>query len=560
MFACLHRKSCESNAPRCSCRILLFLLTFSAILLLYVVAVWWGGLNQDEGWYLYAGRLVSEGQVPYRDFVTTQGPVMAYFYGLVYPLVALGGVVAGRAITAGLGLLSVILSMCLARRISRQRNIDAYWAVLLTAAFCGLNIYQVYFTAIVKTYALASVFMLIGLSLFARALHTSEENSCDKQHLRFLYAALAGICLAFAAGTRLSAAFLLPACWVPTLIRWFKAGKPRGVTYSLAGLLFGGTAGMTLVFVPFLLVAHEAVQFGLLDYHAARSVGSGVTLLAYKAGFVLRCIQAYWPLLLASILIPLGLCTTGYASRLRAEEKKTHFPLPLWICFFTVTVVHMLSVFPYDDYQVFLMPLVCIAVAVQAGSILTSWKSSFFMRACYVGAVLLLLLGYSLSSPLLQGWLLGPRDRIWWPLRTASSVAQLRRVGKMIRGKKTRRDYDETMITQDTYVAVEAGCRVPDGMEMGPFANFLDLSDEQAEQLNVLNRDKLTDLLSTADAAWAVYSGYGFAIQAPEVIPIPEQERESFLQILQDRFIYVTSESAFGQAMTTVHIYKKESR
>ena len=26
-----------------------------------VLAVWWGGVNQDEGWYLYATKLVGEG-------------------------------------------------------------------------------------------------------------------------------------------------------------------------------------------------------------------------------------------------------------------------------------------------------------------------------------------------------------------------------------------------------------------------------------------------------------------------------------------------------------------
>ena len=41
-----------------------------------VFAVWWGAVNQDEGWYLYASRLVGEGKLPYRDFFFTQGPVL----------------------------------------------------------------------------------------------------------------------------------------------------------------------------------------------------------------------------------------------------------------------------------------------------------------------------------------------------------------------------------------------------------------------------------------------------------------------------------------------------
>ena len=43
-----------------------------------VLSVWWGAVNQDEGWYLYAARLVGEGKLPYRDFFFTQGPVLPF--------------------------------------------------------------------------------------------------------------------------------------------------------------------------------------------------------------------------------------------------------------------------------------------------------------------------------------------------------------------------------------------------------------------------------------------------------------------------------------------------
>ena len=60
-------------------RILQFLQSFAAARLfaalvavfLSVFAVWWGALNQDEGWYLYAAQLVREGRFPYHDFFFT---------------------------------------------------------------------------------------------------------------------------------------------------------------------------------------------------------------------------------------------------------------------------------------------------------------------------------------------------------------------------------------------------------------------------------------------------------------------------------------------------------
>ncbi|HPB11670.1 MAG TPA: hypothetical protein PLT74_10450, partial [Kiritimatiellia bacterium] len=58
----------------------------AASLALYAAAVWFGNLNQDEGWYLYAARAVADGRLTYRDFFFTQGPVMPYLYGLFAPL------------------------------------------------------------------------------------------------------------------------------------------------------------------------------------------------------------------------------------------------------------------------------------------------------------------------------------------------------------------------------------------------------------------------------------------------------------------------------------------
>ena len=58
----------------------LWVLAAGAFVVLGAAAVWMGGINQDEGWYLYAANLVAEGKVPYRDFAYTQGPVMPFVY------------------------------------------------------------------------------------------------------------------------------------------------------------------------------------------------------------------------------------------------------------------------------------------------------------------------------------------------------------------------------------------------------------------------------------------------------------------------------------------------
>ena len=56
-------------------------------LFLYLASAWFMELNQDEGWYLYAGLDVARGRLPFIDFASTQGPFMSIFYALAAPFV-----------------------------------------------------------------------------------------------------------------------------------------------------------------------------------------------------------------------------------------------------------------------------------------------------------------------------------------------------------------------------------------------------------------------------------------------------------------------------------------
>ena len=87
-----------------------------AAVMLAGASLWLGELNQDEGWYLYAARLVSEGWLPYVDFAHTQPPVMPFVYALAQPLVACCGLAGGRLFTAVLGLGAALAAAGLARR------------------------------------------------------------------------------------------------------------------------------------------------------------------------------------------------------------------------------------------------------------------------------------------------------------------------------------------------------------------------------------------------------------------------------------------------------------
>ena len=107
---------------------------------LAAAAVWMGGLNQDEGWYLYAANLVAEGKMPYRDFFYTQGPMLPIVYSAFAWIWKSFGILGARVFTLAIGLFGILLAAALARRLAPEgRRGEAAIATLL---LLGSNLYR----------------------------------------------------------------------------------------------------------------------------------------------------------------------------------------------------------------------------------------------------------------------------------------------------------------------------------------------------------------------------------------------------------------------------------
>jgi hypothetical protein len=559
------------------------LLLAGGVAAMYAVAIWFGALNQDEGWYLYAGRLVHEGRHPFRDFASTQGPVMAYLYSLAWPLVRVAGVAGGRLFTALLGALTIALAARLAYRLvdgaenasttntfstgfaafevppsgGSAHHGNCAMAALLAAGLLGLNLYHVYFTSLVKTYGAAGLLTVLGFCGLAGSLRSAQHTGHAKR--TFLLAALAAAAFGIAAGTRLSAGVLLPATWLPLAICCWRtdAATRQRLLPLLAGMLAGGTLALAAVYGPFLLSVPDALAFGLLDYHAARQVGSTPVLLVYKAGFLLRLCTFYFPVLVVGAI---GLA--GWLHQ-RGHEPAHPPPFPslpplLWSGLVAVTLVHLAAPFPYDDYQAFIMPCAVLLVAPAAARLLRRLPLSVSGRLAVVAGMLALMLAHSLSSPLLQIWLVDGRNRIWWPLKTRTALQGLREAATTIRTLGGDNG-DKVLLTQDTYLAVEAGWRVPAGMELGPFCFFPGLGDEDASRLHVLNENRYLDLIAKSDADIAAFSDWGLAIRAPEIVPVETNQVHRLQQALESHYSPVRRIDNFGQGETPLHILKRRT-
>jgi len=533
----------------------MWMVAAAAVVVLYGASLLLGDLNHDEGWYLYAARLVSEGRLPYVDFAYTQGPVLPFAYVPAVPLVRALGLAGGRLYTAFLGLLCAALSARLAARISSSPARAP--AALLAFCLVGVNVYHAYFCTVVKTYALTALLLVVGFSALVSALGKRAN----------LFAVLSGVFLMLAAGTRSSAGFVIPAVFVVLLTRFYGGrgsvlpSSEDSVARPCPWLFAAGAVGTALLlFVPFLIKAPQGVWFALVEYHAGRDAGGLVPSLAYKAGFIARMIQAYTAAALVFLAVIAFLLLR--TDRARPSTLVPHSRLVmrgLWLSVLAVSVVHFLAPFPYDDYQVIIYPLFAVALSVLLAELSFSRRVDDAVAPgspagrWVVPAVFLGVLAAALASPVNQSWFVGQRDRIWWPLKEESPLTRLRRVARVVRGEAGE---GAVLLTQDTYLAVEAGLRVPAGMELGPFCYFPEWDADKATDCRVLNREQFVALLASAPAEVAAFSGYGLSIRSPGVRPLADDETRELWDALLARYEVTREIEAFGQAETTLKILR----
>lgn len=385
-----------------------------AFVVLSGAAVWLGALNQDEGWYLYAANLVSEGEMPYRDFFFTQGPVLPYVYSPFTGIWREFGLLGARVFNLTLGLFGILFAAAIAYRLADDEHRKT--SALVTFVLLATNLYHLYYLAIPKTYALAALFVLIGFYLL-----TFES----KLHVFF-----AAFALAFAAGTRISLGTIIPVVALALLIR------KRELFTSFA---LGAGVALALIYGPFFFDRQSLS--GLLAaqaYHGART-GSDIV---WTVGSLSRLVRWYLP-----VFVVLGLGNFRSA-RLQLAA------------FLAVFIVQMLAPFPYEDYQVPVMALLAIFAAVN----LKAPKATFLAMGLTFAA--------SFGSPLLQDWMTDGQDRFWSIKKEKCELAQLRDVAKEIEKLDPN---GKTLLTQDLYLAIETNRKVPKGLEMGPFAMLEDL-------------------------------------------------------------------------------------
>ena len=508
------------------------ILGFGVLLALANVVL--GPLNQDEGVYLAAARCVAHGLAPYRDFLFLQAPGLPVFYGLLSrlwdtPGSLLGPLLSARLLTAVLGLAAAGLAgLAAARWAPAGRRRDAALLAWLLTACAPVHSY---YASIPKTYSLASLFLAGGVLLLTRAGKVRSASFG------------AGVAIGLAAATRHSLALAAPAA---CLSLWLAA--PRGHRREGFRTAFFCGLGVLFALVPAFgaLFLTPGGRF-TLAYHSARAVPGAAQWLALRAGFVSRSAQAYPLLWLLAALLAVGIPRRAARDAAPAEPSL----VAAWTAAAAITAAHFLAPFPYDDYQTPVMPV--LAAAAAASLARRSAPSPARLRALALAALVL-----AAASPLLLDWVVIRKDRLWFEMKRVPDTLVLRDVGRRVRALSDAAGGNRNLLTQDAYLAVEAGLPLPRGLEMGPFSFFPHLGDADAKRFRVHNGNTLLRMVHSPFApALAATSGYAFAIDSPSADRVPEDIRSRILAEIAEAYEPVETIPDFGQSHTTLTLWRR---
>ena len=527
-------------------------IAFAAAAALALVNVWFGPLNQDEGWYLLAAQNVSRGMTPYRDFLYTQGPVLPWVYGVFSGVWSPGGVLGGRLFTAAIGLLAALFFSVLAGALAGRRDRAAGWpAFFLSLVLLALSPDWSYFTAIPKTYALGSAFLALGFVLgFAPALVPVREG-------RRFAPAIGGACFALAAATRATLCLAAVPVWIALIVL---ARRERARRLDWLWFALGCGATLALVYAPFLALAPDNFVFSQ-TYHAARASAPLGEWIVLRAGFLCFLAQGY-PAMVAAAAILAAAATGRPVARsdghtVGPSDRVTVRPCDLlyWsvvASFSLLTLSHFLVPFPYNDYNTPAMPLAAVALAVPLARLVVRAE----LRPWRVGLVALAAsAAFVAASPWPMKWVDGEQHLFWFRSSLDSSLARLRRAGRAVREANPD---GKPILTQDAYLAVEAGVPVVPGFEMGPFSIFPDLSEDEARARRVHNVATATEAIRSCDADVAAISGYTFLLGCPSTDPLPEDDRGRLFGAVRERFgAPIHAAPRFGQQNTPLEILSR---
>jgi hypothetical protein len=331
-------------------------------------------VDGDEGYYLLSAELVMAGELPYRDFMYTQMPLLPYFYGLWTEALG-GGWLAARLLSVVFAVgIGVLLFDVAVRRFGRSL------ALVGVALYTFSGLVFAWFPT-VKTHALATFLLFAAFALADR-----RDAASPRAWLA------AGLLAALAADTRLIVAAAIPAlAWAA-----FRAA-PTGRRLQALGPF---AAGLGIGFVPafvFLVLDARRFVFDNLGYHGLRSSEGLIGDIRQKGRVVSNLLGIGTP----DGALPQFLLLLVAAVAAAVVVRRLGRPMPLALAIAGLLGAASLLPTPtYPQYFVTLVPFLVVGVLELAGAIRSRLDAQ---RDRVAGRALAGVLGAGLAVYLLLG-------------------------------------------------------------------------------------------------------------------------------------------------------------
>ena len=452
--------------------------------------------NIDEGMFLTAGRLIADGHLPYRDFPFAQAPMLAYAFAAT-PEWFGSPLLGGRVLALAAGTLGMAGALWLARRVAGD------FAALITLLLTLATLPGLWVGATARAQALATPLLVLGVAGMAQR----REGA--------LRTGLPSALLLLSTSLRLTnlpvfAAVFGWSCW-----------RMRKTPARMA-LLATSIAALALLLGAPALRAPAQAWFQVISAQLGRNARFGFVEspeLTERLGHLLTAYLDLLPDAAAIVLLALGLTASGLWRALHKWRPNTVEPfadpltaqLVLALLGALAFAPHLVLGNAFVEYLIPVWALLAPAVGIGLASQLDRRGIGSLGRA----AAALALVGFAAHNFV--------RTRDIWIGTGSASFASFQRVAAELARLGGPHC---TMLTLETELAVEAGCRVLPGLEYSFFSYFAELPSDEARRRGVLDLAALRERVADVRPELIVLApGHAHLLLGPHLGAPPEQPR-----------------------------------
>jgi len=335
-------------------------------------------IDGDEGFYLMAAKLITQGRLLYLDFFYPQMPALPYIYATWFKLSGETWI-AGRILSALFAIFTgVLIFWFLKKRIEN----NAISLLILLLYVCSSLVFGWYL--VVKTYSISTFFLVLAILLFLN--RTSKFN--------FFLIFFSGLALGMATEIRLFFAGVLPIFLAAIYLEQFDIReKVIRILWFLTGFLVALTPALYL-----LISQPDIFIFNNLAYHSLRTEGGLIGNIGQKFKVIeqllgSRTFHASIHSLQFLILVILFWMTRRYP-----RDKDNWILLAFSISIF---IINLLPTPAFVQYFSVLIPILLLAIADQIDLVFKNKKldDSAHPRSFYRWVSALLII-YVVFSPI----------------------------------------------------------------------------------------------------------------------------------------------------------------